>query len=157
MLLEHLVHIPADDRLQAGRALLEGVADPADADALVLESCAVLDAPALQPFWGKNSLAEVPVTAHLPQIGRIHGIIDRLIIAPDHVIAIDFKSNRIVPAQAEMVPLGLIRQMGAYFVALKQIYPDKRIECGLVWTYDQSYTALPEQLMQSGLASLTTS
>jgi ATP-dependent helicase/nuclease subunit A len=62
------------------------------------------------------------------------GTIDRLIIGPDTVLAVDFKSNLIVPETAADIPDGLLRQMGAYYEALSQIYPNKKIEVALLWT-----------------------
>ncbi|MCB1359925.1 MAG: hypothetical protein KDJ96_01975, partial [Rhodobacteraceae bacterium] len=49
-------------------------------------------------------------------------------------LAVDFKSNRQVPATAEQVPEGLLRQMGAYAHLLAGLYPGRRIETALLWT-----------------------
>ena len=64
---------------------------------------------------------------------RLYGAIDRLIVEPDRVLAIDYKSNSIVPKTAAEIPEGLRRQMQAYAVALAQIYPDRKIECAILW------------------------
>ncbi len=157
LLLEHLPSVAPEHRIEIAQNLLADQPDALDIDVLINEACATLDAPDLQRFWGQDYLAEVPVTAELPKIGRIHGIIDRLIVTPDHVIAVDFKSNRAVPKNAHDVPEGLMRQMAAYSLALQQIYPGQHIECGLIWTYTQTYTALPTQLMQDAFHTVSAS
>ena len=95
------------------------------------------------------------MTADLPGLGRIHGVIDRLIVTDTEIIAVDFKSNRTVPASADMVPDGLLRQMGAYAAALAQIWPDRTITTGLFWTRDATYMRLPHALVMQALDRAT--
>jgi ATP-dependent helicase/nuclease subunit A len=57
-----------------------------------------------------------------------------LVVESDRVLAVDFKSNRILPENTNDIPEGLLRQMGAYAVALAQIYPDRQIETAILWT-----------------------
>jgi ATP-dependent helicase/nuclease subunit A len=78
-------------------------------------------------------------------------VIDRLIITNETVRAIDFKSNATVPASPQKCPEGLLRQMGAYAHALAQLYPDHRIETGLLWTRTASLMWLPHDLVSSAL------
>ena len=115
----------------------------------------MLNSPALAPFFAPETLAEVPVCAEIEPVGRINGIIDRLIVTATTVTAIDFKSNRTVPNSAAEVPEGLLRQMGAYHAALKRIYPDHAIETGLVWTAGQTFMPLPHDLVVAALARAT--
>jgi ATP-dependent helicase/nuclease subunit A len=78
-------------------------------------------------------LAEVDITAMFegsPMIGKI----DRLVVRDDTVLAVDYKSNQLIPVSQAEVPDGLLRQMAAYRAALAQIYPDRRIETALLWT-----------------------
>ena len=48
--------------------------------------------------------------------------------APERVLAVDFKSNRVVPAAPEAAPEAILRQMGAYRAALGAIWPGRRVE-----------------------------
>jgi len=57
-----------------------------------------------------------------------------LIVGPERVLCIDFKSNALVPETPDAVPEGLKRQMGAYARALSLIYPDRRIDTAILWT-----------------------
>ena len=107
--------------------------DAFDAEQLLAEAIRVLSAPDLSGLFAPGTFAEVSVTADLN--GRqIAGTIDRLVVTPHDVLAIDFKSNRVVPDWGDQVPEGILRQMGAYAHALGQIYPDRQIRTAILWT-----------------------
>ena len=147
LLLEHLPE--AVDAAVVAAALVPDA--PLRAE-LLAEAQGVLAAhPAL--FTGE-ALAEVPVTAELP-FGRMLGTIDRLVIGPDHVLAVDYKSNRVVPKRAADVPEGILRQMGAYLAALEQIHRDKRVEVAVLWTRDASLMMLDRDIVREALARST--
>jgi ATP-dependent helicase/nuclease subunit A len=124
---------------------------------LVDEALATLDAGDLSWIF-EAGLAEVPISATLPSLGqdRIFGIIDRLIITDTDVIAVDFKSNRVVPEIPAKTPIGLARQMAAYRDALKQIYPNHRIRTLLLWTKTGTTTELPDEMLDGALNGVTT-
>ena len=157
LLLEHLSALPPAERPDAVPHVLAIAEElPEETDRLAEEAIAVLETPELGPFFAPGSLAEVPISASIEPVGRIHGIIDRLLVTPDKVIAVDFKSNRTVPATPAEVPEGLLRQMGAYAAALAQIWPGREVETALIWTATQSYMALPHDLVSAALARATT-
>ena len=109
----------------------------------------------LAHIFAPESLAEVNVTAHLPELNGdpIQGSIDRLLVSPTRILAVDFKTNQIVPSEAEQVPSGLLRQMGAYAAALSQIYPDHDIETAILWTKTLELMPLQKDLVISSLAN----
>lgn len=147
-LLEYMPGLPPSAWPALARDL---VADPVERQMLMNEAEAVL---AHADLFAPGTLAEVPVTAMLA--GKpLFGIIDRLVVAPDHVLAVDFKSNRVVPARPEAVPEGLLRQMGAYAEALAQIYPDRRIETALMWTARAQLMRLPPEIVRGALGRAT--
>tara|TARA_R110000764_G_scaffold15712_9_gene44432 strand:- start:20 stop:3409 length:3390 start_codon:yes stop_codon:yes gene_type:complete len=119
-------------------------------DAAVQDARAVLQAPHLAHLFSPTALAEVPVTAAFGP-ARLHGIIDRLIIHDDHILAIDYKTNRVVPDRPETCPDGLLLQMGAYAQAMSQVFAGKRIDVAILWTTDQSFMLLPEPLIIAAL------
>jgi len=133
--------------------LARQIAGEADADVLLAEVTAILRAPGLAHVFGPQSLAEVGVTG---QIGDqvLFGSIDRLIVGDDHVLAVDFKSNRMVPATADAVPLGIMRQMAVYVVALQQIYPHKQVDAAVLWTRSAVLMPLAPQAMADALNSM---
>ena len=149
LLLEQLPALPRDAWPGAAATLL---GDAPDLPALLDEATRVLTAPALAPLFSPGTLAEVPVTATW-QGHRLHGSIDKLVIGADHILAVDFKSNAVIPDGPDAVPLGLLRQMGAYAHALAQVYPGRRIDTALLWTRTATLMALPHDLVSDALAS----
>jgi len=149
-LLEILPNAPQDQWGKIAERLIEE-----DIRALALqEARSVLKRPELAYIFAPESLAEVDITAHLPELNGdpIQGSIDRLLISPTRVLAVDFKSNQIVPSEAAQVPSGLLRQMGAYAAALSQIYPHHDIETAILWTKTLELMPLPRDLVISSLA-----
>jgi len=160
MLLEYLPDHPSDMRAQAGKRLIDSDPDALllpDLQTLVDEAVALLDRPDLAHIFGPEALAEVDITADLDALGgrRIHGAIDRLIVRPDVVLAVDFKTNRLVPDRAEDTPDGLLAQMGAYRDALRQIYPDRRVETAILWTASATLMPLPDAPLDAALATVS--
>ena len=82
----------------------------------------------------------------------LRGTIDRLIVHPDRIEIIDFKSNRVVPATPSQVPDGLLRQMGAYAHAIAQIYPGRSVSCAILWTHTAALMPLPHDIVTMALA-----
>ena len=152
--LEHLPGVPPERRRAVGLGLLARAApdlDEATRAALCDEALVVLDAPACAPVFSPGALTEVAVTGEAPGLGRMRGVIDRLIVRDGHVTAVDFKSNRTVPQAPAQVPEGVLRQMGAYAALLAQIYPGHVIETGILWTATASYMPLPHDLVTQAL------
>ena len=149
LLLEHLPMAAPKDRNALGLRLIQS-----DDSVLVDEVIALIDRPELSWLWTADALTEVDITADITGIGRIHGAIDRLIIGPDKVTAIDYKSNRLVPQTPKETPIGLQRQMAAYQLALKQIYPEHTVETAILWTHDGTLTVLDDDLLHDALNSL---
>lgn len=144
LLLEHFAQTPADQWRSIAKALLPDVPDLND---LIEEAARVINAPALTFIFDKGTLSEVPISAILSELSQkpIHGIIDRLIVNDSDVWAVDFKTNAAVPEMPTQCPEGLLRQMGAYSAALKQIYPTHQIRTAIVWTRNASLMELPSQ------------
>ncbi len=88
---------------------------------------------------GGQGLSEVPVVHRLPgrpggPERRVTGFIDRLVVRPDRVDIIDYKSNRLAD-QDRAALLGHYRpQLQAYREALAPLYPHRSIRCWLLWT-----------------------
>ncbi|MEM1234009.1 MAG: UvrD-helicase domain-containing protein, partial [Pseudomonadota bacterium] len=147
-LLEHLPNTPAETWLSLA-ASLAGDLNTDD----ILEEATKVFISHRDTIFGPSSIAEVPITAELAELGgqRITGTIDRLVLAGDHVLAVDFKSNRIEAETPEDVPEGLLRQMGAYAAALAQVYPDKRVETAILWTNSGQLLRLPHRCVMDAL------
>ncbi|MFY1707052.1 double-strand break repair helicase AddA [Tritonibacter scottomollicae] len=142
LLLEHLPEMPEAE--WDSRA--EQISRHEDWQALLMEARQVLSAPGCAEVFATDALAEVAISAHLGA-ARMHGVIDRLVVTPERVLAVDFKSNAVVPSAPEACPEGLLRQMGAYDAALRQIYADHRIETAILWTRTATLMPLPVTLI----------
>ncbi len=154
-LLEFLPGIPTDQWPEIAAHLLahgDDAATRAELGALLAEATNVLTEPDLKPLF-TAALAEVPVSARSKALNgrRIHGKIDLLVMGDDHILAVDFKSNMIVPDTPADCPDGLLRQMGAYGEALQLIYPDHRIETAILWTRKATLMPLPHDLVVTAL------
>ena len=136
---------------EAAQKILSRGPDPAgDVDALFDEALQVIEAH--PDLFTDAAFEEVDVAALAPSLERqISGTIDRLIITPERVVAVDFKTNAVVPATADAVPEGILRQMGAYLEALEQIFPDRPIEVAILWTKDASLMNLPHGIVREAL------
>ncbi|SHH00676.1 double-strand break repair helicase AddA [Cognatishimia maritima] len=154
LLLEHLAHEPEENWQGLTPRILENAGEGTEAwPDLLAEAAQVLRSANLRSFFAPETLAEVSLTAELGP-NRLHGTIDRLVISETEVLAVDFKTNAVVPADATAVPVGLLRQMGAYAHALKQIYPDKTIKTALLWTKTAEIMPLPDALITDALANV---
>ena len=128
--------------------------EPALCASLLPEATAVLTAPQLAHLFGPGSLAEVAITADLGE-QRLFGTIDRLLITDAVVLAVDYKSNHILPSAPAQIPEGLLRQLGAYAHALQRIYPTHRIETAILWTRSAQLMPVDPDIVSAALARTT--
>jgi ATP-dependent helicase/nuclease subunit A len=150
-LLQHLPDVPASERAEAAARFLARpgmLADPAEASRTLADLLAVLDHPALAPLFGPGSRAEVPVTG-VVQGSVVGGLVDRLVVLPDRILAADYKTGRLPPERAEEVPVLYLRQMAAYRAVLQAAAPGRPVHCLLVWTTGARVMALPSALLDS--------
>ena len=113
---------------------------------IVEESLAVLSAPESAFLFGPGSRAEVPLVGRVGE-SVISAQLDRIIVQNDFVAIVDFKTNRPPPAEPKDVPDVYLRQMAVYRAALALVYPDKRIDCYLLWTDGARLMPLPPALL----------
>ena len=161
LLLEHLPTIAAPGWRAAVPWILAldgaDVPETPEIEELLAEASAVLEAPSLRHLFARDALAEVALTARSAVLGhQLIGQIDRLIVAEDRVLAVDFKTNAVVPERPEHAPEGLLRQMGAYAEMLAPLYPDHRIETAILWTKTPQLMTLPHDLVMAALTRAAT-
>ncbi len=155
-LLEFLPNHPEPDWPDTAARILENGKDAAtgpELDLLLQEAREVLTRPGLAHVFDPDTLAEVPLTAALPDLDgrRIHGVIDRLIVTDTTVTAVDFKTNAAVPETPQQIPVGILRQMAAYASALTQIFPNHRIDTAILWTRNATLMPLPHDIVVAAL------
>ena len=157
-LLERLPDLPTDARLAAARRMMarERDLDDDQRDEMISAAFAVLNDPRFAPVFGPGSRAEAALTGtspELPNAARISGRIDRLIVSPDRVLVIDYKTNRPPPARVEEVDPAYVLQLATYAAVLRRLYPNRAIEAALVWTEGPSLMPVPEEAMAAALAA----
>jgi ATP-dependent helicase/nuclease subunit A len=135
-LLQMLPELPAAERAAAARRFLalpvHGLAD-AEQEEIGRETIAVLETPELAPLWGPDAQAEVPVVGLIG--GRaLSGQIDRIVVMPDHVLIVDYKTVRPPPVNESEVSAVYLQQLASYRAALERIYPDRPVHCAILWT-----------------------
>jgi ATP-dependent helicase/nuclease subunit A len=141
-LLQSLPELPATERAAAARRFLALPVHALDRDTqaeIATETLAVLNDPALAELWGPHSRAEVPVVGLIAGASRgtehaLSGQIDRLVVMPERVLIVDFKTVRPAPATEQEVAAIYLQQLAAYRAALGHIYRDRPIDCALLWT-----------------------
>jgi ATP-dependent helicase/nuclease subunit A len=136
-LFERLPPVPAAERAARADAWLErsaGVADPAVRARLAEDACRLISDPRHAELFGPDALAEAPVAAVVGGGVVVAGTVDRLLVLPDRIILVDFKTGRRAPASPADIPVPHLRQMAHYAAALAAIFPGRRIEARLLYT-----------------------
>ena len=157
-LLEHLPRYAKDRWTDVAMNLLQGE-DEEPAHRAFDEARRVLTDPDLAQLFGEAALSEVGITAALDDLDglQISGAVDKLIVGPDRILAVDFKTNATVPATPGETPEGLLRQMGAYAAGLRAIYPDRPVNTAILWTRVPLLMPLPHDIVSAALQRTPTS
>lgn len=103
------------------------------------EVMSLLHSPEFSEIFGSCSRAEVPI------IGEVKGKngakdriisaqLDRLVILPQKIMIVDFKTNRPAAKDLSTTPIAYINQLQAYAELVQKIYPDKPVETYILWT-----------------------
>ena len=135
-LLERLPAVAAERRQEAALDWLEksaGIADGEARKAIATTVCEIISDRRFAALFGPGSLAEAPLAATLPDGRVIAGTVDRLLVEPDRVLVVDYKTGR-APERAEDIPASHRLQMEAYTQALAAIFPGRDIEAALLYT-----------------------
>mgnify|MGYP005842791189 CR=1 FL=1 len=120
---------------------------PGDArDRLARQVRAVLEAPGLAALFAPGSRAEVAIVGRLGEV-VVSGQVDRLVVTPDAVLVVDFKTGRAPAAAEDAVPVAYLRQMALYRDLLRAIHPDRPVRTALVWTETLALQVLPDALL----------
>ena len=148
-LLERLPGVPDSERearAQGWLARQAGDLAEAEREDMASRALAVLAEPDFAALFGPDALAEVPLAATVAgQV--IMGTADRLLVTPDEVTVVDFKTARRPPDRLEAIPEATLRQMAAYAAALEAIYPGRTVMAAVLYTQTPRLFALPGVLL----------
>ncbi|WP_429910655.1 double-strand break repair helicase AddA [Glycocaulis sp.] len=155
-LLQILPDIAAGRRDEAAAHFLARQPSLSDDErgAIARETLTLIDHPQFAALFGPGSRAEVSLSGTAPGLPpgvRVNGQVDRLLVTPEAVLVVDFKTNRPPPADVADVAPAYLAQMGAYRALLRALYPGRRVDCALVWTDAARLMALPDAAMDAAL------
>ncbi|MBC7737108.1 MAG: double-strand break repair helicase AddA [Candidatus Saccharibacteria bacterium] len=151
-LLQHLPQYPQADWPHICAFLVPDETLCAD---VTEEAHAILTKPSLALLFSPGTLAEVAITGALRD-RRVYGAVDRLIITDTTILAVDYKSNWIIPTTADQVPEGLLRQLGAYHHLLSALYPTHRIDTAILWTRSATLMPIDAAIVRAALQRAAT-
>ncbi len=148
-LLQYLPDLPAQERLPAARRYL---GQPGFALSRTLQSeieqslISILENSANHALFGPDSRAEVPIAGIVGDV-EIGGLIDRLVVQPSLIMLADFKTDRRPPTDISLVPAPYLRQLAAYSLILKEIFPKTPLFCQLIWTETGNCMPVSDELL----------
>jgi ATP-dependent helicase/nuclease subunit A len=120
------------DKILAREALNDN-----ERDLISHEVMAIVNDMRFAELFSPLARAEIPVVGEVTINGKEHAVngqIDRLLVTPERVVILDYKTNR-PPAQHESeVPDVYRHQLRAYKLLMEKIYPGRTIETVLLWT-----------------------
>jgi ATP-dependent helicase/nuclease subunit A len=124
-----------------------GVDDVALRRELAATALQVTEDPRFADLFGPESLGEAPIAAVITDGLVVSGTVDRLVVTPDRVRLVDFKTGRRAPASLAEIPPYHLRQMAAYAAALSVIFPGRGVEAGLLYVGGPVLHILPPELL----------
>jgi ATP-dependent helicase/nuclease subunit A len=143
-LFERLPGVAPEDRARlADRWLARAaVTEPVERGEIIAAALGVIEHPRFAALFSSAALAEAPIAATLADGRVIAGTVDRLLVEPDRILVVDFKTGRNVPGGLAEVPTHHAAQMAAYAAALRIIFPGRKVEAALLYSHGPSLIAL---------------
>ncbi|MEM6602931.1 MAG: double-strand break repair helicase AddA [Pseudomonadota bacterium] len=139
-ILEIIPHIAPEKReTLIEKKLLSHMASGAlsedDTHKTTTEIMALIENPEMMLLLSSDGFSEVPITGQIMSLGgiSISGQVDRMIITEETIIIADYKSDQAL-TETSPVKQNYVLQMAFYYYALKELYPDKKIETYIIGT-----------------------
>jgi ATP-dependent helicase/nuclease subunit A len=108
--------------------------------------------------FAEGSRAEVAIVGRLTLPGRpralVSGQIDRLVVAQNELLIVDFKTNHAPPTRPAEAPPAYIRQLALYRAVLSGLYPHHAVRAALLWTETADLMEISAPALDAELASL---
>lgn len=97
------------------------------------EVLSLLNNPKYAPLFGAEAQSEVPIVGEV-EGKMISAQLDKLLVLPDKIMIVDFKTNRPPAHSIADTPPSYIRQLALYAELIRRIYPNLPIETYILWT-----------------------
>jgi ATP-dependent helicase/nuclease subunit A len=158
-LFEVLPDLPGERRRAAAERLLarEPGLDDAQREDMIEAAFGVLEDPRFAAVFGPGSRAEAAVAGtakDLPDGVAISGRLDRLVVGPEKVLVVDYKTNRPAPDRIEDADQAYVNQMAVYVAVLRALYPGRTVEAALIWTDGPRLMPVPQDVIERALETI---
>jgi ATP-dependent helicase/nuclease subunit A len=161
-LLQSLPEVPMDRRRDAALTYLARNTDgwtEGEREALAEGVLALLADSRFAAVFAPGSRAEVSIAGRLDRPGRppalVSGQIDRLVVTPDEVLIVDYKTNHAPPRDVAEAPRTYLRQLALYRAVLKKLYPQLPVRAALLWTETPELMEIHTPALDAQLAALS--
>jgi ATP-dependent helicase/nuclease subunit A len=159
-LLQSLPDVATERRCDAALKYLVRNADgwtDGDREALAGGVLALIGDPRFAVVFAQGSRAEVSIVGRLERPGRppalVSGQIDRLVVTPDEVLIVDYKTNHAPPGTGAEAPATYVRQLALYRAVLQKLYPQRPIRAALLWTETPEFMEISSPALDAELAA----
>jgi ATP-dependent helicase/nuclease subunit A len=129
-----------------------------DREALAERMLALIGDTRFAPVFSAGSRAEVSIAGRLERPARapalVSGQIDRLVVTPDEVLIVDYKTNHAPPNAAAEAPRIYVRQLALYRAVLRKLYPQLPVRAALLWTETPELMEISAPPLDAELASV---
>jgi ATP-dependent helicase/nuclease subunit A len=129
-----------------------------DREALAAEVLALIGEPRFASLFAPGSRAEVSIVGRLERPGRppalVSGQIDRLVVTPDEVLIVDYKTNHGPPRSVAQAPPAYVRQLALYRAVLAKLYPRRPVRAALLWTETLEMMEVSAPALDAQLATI---
>jgi ATP-dependent helicase/nuclease subunit A len=158
-LMQALPDIPAERRQDAAERYLANAAVEFAADEraeMVRQVLAILDDKNFAEIFAPGSRAEVPIVGLIRRSGAdpipVPGLVDRLAVAGDTVLIVDYKTDRLMPNRLDEVER-YVTQLALYRAVLARVFPGKTVRAALLFTIGPKLMEVPGAVMDKALAA----
>ena len=110
------------------------------------------------PVFADGSRAEVAIAGRLTTRRGdpvpVSGQIDRLVVTPEAVLIVDYKTGHAPPASAAQAPPAYVRQLALYRAVLTRLYPRLPVRAALLWTETPELMEISAAMLEAELEAL---
>jgi ATP-dependent helicase/nuclease subunit A len=160
-LLQSLPDVASERRRNAALKYLARNTDgwtDGDREALAEGVLALIGDTRFAHAFAAGSRAEVSIVGRLDRPGRppalVSGQIDRLVVTPNEVLIVDYKTNHTPPSLPEEAPRTYVRQLALYRAVLSKLYPQLPVRAALLWTEMPEMMEISAPALDAELASI---
>lgn len=111
---------------------------------------ALVSDPETAPYFAPEAQSEAAIAGVLEGLPKVQGRVDRLLITPEAVFVLDFKSGR----RPAVMPPEYVGQMAVYAAVLAEAFPGRTVKAALLWTQDAALVALKDNDLSQALDRL---